>query len=104
VTKLFDLTLDQNYSYDVAMLITNDSDMKPAIATVKRLFPAKTIDVIYPIDSKQSIELKSVCDNVHKIKEYHLWTSLLPDPIIAPSTGKTIICPQAGNNEYILKF
>ena len=64
-------------SYDIAYILTGDSDIIPAVKAVKELFPTKLINLIIPI-ARQADELKSVCDRHMKMKEHHLKNSRFP--------------------------
>ena len=57
--------------YDIAMLISGDSDLVPAIETLKLNFPNKEAIIIIPIGRKAN-ELNATADSHRKIKEKHL--------------------------------
>lgn len=57
--------------FDTAMIISADSDLIPAIETVKTNFPNKRIGIIVPLGRKAK-ELKEISDFHMKIKEKHL--------------------------------
>lgn len=69
-----------NDSYDKAMIVTGDSDLIPAIETVKEKFPMKEIKVLFP-PLRVSISLKQVADSYAKIRPSHLIASQFPDEI-----------------------
>jgi uncharacterized LabA/DUF88 family protein len=71
-------------SYDTAVLLTNDTDLVPAIQAVKDTFPAKKIGVLFPID-RWATELKDVCDFWRKIERRDLARSQFPDEVRLPS-------------------
>ena len=62
--------------WDIAFIVSGDSDLIPSLKTVKRLFPAKRLCVIIPI-GRTAEELKQAADFHMKIKEKHLATSQL---------------------------
>jgi len=70
--------------YDTAFLMTNDTDLIPAIKVVKDHFPQKKIGVLFPI-GRWSAELKGVCDFWRKIERKHLSKSQFPDKLTLPS-------------------
>lgn len=69
-----------NDSYDIAMLISGDSDLIPAVQAVRTSFPAKQVGVIIPVE-RSAEELKNSANFYIKMKEKHLATSQLPDNI-----------------------
>jgi len=70
-----------NDTFDTAMIVTGDSDIVPAIRSVKESFPAKKIGVVIPI-GRTAEEMKQACDFHMKMKERHLATSQFPDSIV----------------------
>lgn len=87
--KLFELAyLDL---FDTAIIISGDSDLIPAISTVKRIFPNKKVGIMIPFNRKAE-ELKAVCDFHYKIKRKHLYQSVLADPYILKN-GTMLSCP-----------
>lgn len=83
-----------NDDYDTAMIVTNDTDLVPAIRAIKQNFPGKRIEVIFPLDS-YSKELDVLCDSHKRIKEMHLKTCQLPDTVVDATTGITVRCPDS---------
>jgi len=79
--------------FDKAYIISGDSDLIPSVQAVKLLFPAKQIGIIIPI-GRSAEELKNICDFYMRIKEKHLATSLLPDPVKLSSDFE-ICCPDS---------
>jgi uncharacterized LabA/DUF88 family protein len=77
--------------YDIAYLMTADSDLIPAIEEIKKSYPEKRIVVVIPFN-KRAEELKSVCHSHMKIKEIHLLSSQF-DPIITLTDGSNLSCP-----------
>lgn len=67
--------------YDCAAILSNDSDLVPAIRAVKETFPAKTIRVLFPPASMASNSLKSAANSYMRLKEDHLKSNQFPDPL-----------------------
>lgn len=78
-TKLFELA-HNNYS-DAYVLVTGDSDLVPAIKTVKNIFPDIKIFSIYPY-KRNSEELSRIVNGHFKIKKEKYLTHQLPNPVI----------------------
>lgn len=77
--------------YDKAIIVSADSDLAPAIEGVKRLFPAKQIHLLIPIQRRAEF-LKNKVDSYSKIKRKHLASSQF-DEIIDLGDGKKLIRP-----------
>jgi uncharacterized LabA/DUF88 family protein len=75
----------QDY-YDRALLISNDSDLTPAIRKVHDRFPAKKIILVTPPRSRQCNELIQAAANKYKITDHHLQRSLLPEIVLDSKT------------------
>jgi uncharacterized LabA/DUF88 family protein len=88
-TKLFQLAIEGRY--DIAIIITGDSDLLPAIDGLRATFPGKEIGVVIPI-GRRAEDLKASCDFHMKMKEKHLRSSLFPETINF-GTGQKISCP-----------
>jgi len=71
--------------YDKALLISNDSDLAPAIRNVRERFPSKKITIIAPPLSRQCNELIQAASDKLKIRTQHLERSLLPEVIVDTS-------------------
>ena len=67
--------------FDVAILISGDTDLVPAVEAIRNTFPNKQIGVVVPI-GRRAKELIDVCDFHMKMKEKHLRTSQFPDTIV----------------------
>jgi uncharacterized LabA/DUF88 family protein len=76
--------------YDMAFIISGDSDLIPAIQAVKETFPDKTVGVIIPI-GRRAEALKQAAHFHMKMKQRHLETCQLPDRV--ELDGKTIMRP-----------
>jgi uncharacterized LabA/DUF88 family protein len=79
------LNLAYQNAYDRALLISNDSDLAPAIRTVRELFPQKRITIVAPPLSRQCNELIQVASNKMRIRVQHLEKSLLPEVVVDAS-------------------
>jgi len=71
-------------SYDTAIILTNDTDLIPAIKVVKGSFPHKKIGVLFPI-GRWSSELNAASDFSRKIKKSDLLKSQFSDNVTLPS-------------------
>ncbi len=80
---LFDLA-SQNV-YDRALLISNDSDLAPAVRKVLERFPNKQITIVTPPLSRQCNELIHTASSKTRIKLHHLERCLLPEVVFDTS-------------------
>ncbi len=67
--------------YDVALVVSNDSDLVPAIKMVKTTFPEKEIKLLAPVGKYNSGNLVQAVGGqkfCRRLKEVHLEQSLLP--------------------------
>lgn len=87
--KLFELAYLNKF--DTAIILSGDSDLVPAIKSVKVNFPDKKIGVLIPINRKAD-QLKKVSDFYYKIGEMQLNSSILNDPYILKNNER-IYCP-----------
>ncbi len=78
-------------NFDVAYLISGDSDQVPTIKMTRMVFKKKVV-VIFP-PKRVSAELQKVANAVYRLGEAKLKASLLPEKVKLPS-GKEIECPQ----------
>ncbi len=78
-------------TYDTAILLTNDTDLIPAIEGMKKAFPRKKVGVVFPID-RWSTELRTACNFWKKIEKKHLAKSQFSDEVRLPS-GVTLSRP-----------
>ena len=69
--------------FDVALLISADSDLVGPVETVQRLFPTKRVVAIFP-PGRSSFALKQIAKAVLHIGHVDLARSLFPDEIIRP--------------------
>lgn len=78
--------------YDLALLVSRDSDLVPAIRVTKAGFPEKQILVVAPPHLGHSNEMLSVADGKRKIQKAHLERCLLPQHL-GGKDGKPVIRP-----------
>ena len=78
-------------NYDKAILVTNDTDLVPAIKVVQSNFPDKKVGVLFPIDRKAA-ELRGICDFSWYTRRSNLKKSQFPEQIPLPS-GVTLSRP-----------
>jgi uncharacterized LabA/DUF88 family protein len=71
-------------SFDTAVIVTNDTDLVPAIHWLKQCFPDKKVGVLFPID-RSAVELTNVCHFWRKIEKKHLKKCQFPDSVTLPS-------------------
>ncbi|MBI3231998.1 MAG: NYN domain-containing protein, partial [Candidatus Doudnabacteria bacterium] len=86
--KLFQCAVDD--LYDTALVLSGDSDLVPAIRGVKESYPQKQIKVIVP-PGIFAENLKQISDGAMKLKEKHLKSSQLEDPVHID--GVNLPCP-----------
>lgn len=67
--------------YDIALLISGDSDLCPAVRSVKRLWPTKRVIAVFP-PKRRSEELKKVTDGVLGINDAIVRQSQLPESVV----------------------
>lgn len=77
VELLTDAVLDR---YDVAMVVSGDSDLTPAVKKVKQLFPEKRVVIALP-PARSSRMITEVADASFMIGRAKLAASQLPDEI-----------------------
>jgi uncharacterized LabA/DUF88 family protein len=71
--------------FDRALVITNDSDLAPAIQMTRKQFPRKRITTVAPPNYYHSNELIKVSSDKARIRIEHLEKSLLP-PIVSDAS------------------
>ncbi len=71
--------------YDKALLVTRDSDLKPAVEMVLREFPHKNITVVAPPHLGHSTDLTKVATAKRKITKAQVEDCLLPKAIHDPN-------------------
>ncbi len=91
---LFLLDLAYQDAFDRALVISNDSDLAPAIRMVRKRFPEKRITTIAPPRNFHSSELIQVSTDKTKIRIEHLERCLLPLVVSDPSGLISVSRPQ----------
>ncbi len=83
-------------NFDIAYLVTRDSDMTPAVKMIKDLCPQKKIKVIAPPNLRHSKELAKVVgnDNLASIKIVHLERNILPSEIFDENGNVIVTIPE----------
>lgn len=81
---LFLLNLAYQNAFDRALLISNDSDLAPAIRMVRECFPQKRITIVTPPQCYSSYELLQVASDKTKIRVDHLERCPLPRLYLMP--------------------
>jgi uncharacterized LabA/DUF88 family protein len=87
--RLFQLAFQEKY--DKAIIISGDTDLIPAIKTVRSLFPSKQIGVVIPI-GRASEDLKKQADFFYRMKEKHLASSIYQRDVTLID-GTVLSCP-----------
>lgn len=77
---------------DVAVLVTGDSDLVPAVRTAIRLFPGKRVHSCFPYN-RVSDELRQVASGHFKVSATHYLKHQLPDPFMTRA-GQLIAKPE----------
>ena len=90
---LFLLDLAYQNSFDRALVITNDSDLAPAIQMVRKRFPEKRITTVAPPYFYHSNELIKVSSDKARIRIEHLKRSLLPSVVTDAARVISVIRP-----------
>lgn len=80
-------------AFDVAVIISGDSDLVPPIREIKRLFPEKKIFACFP-PRRRSKEIRKMCGGEILIGEADLKNSQLPE-IVVRSDGYEYKCPDS---------
>ena len=84
-------------NYDIAMLISGDTDFIPPIMAIKREFPKKKIWVVVPNKKLarpyQRLKDRQIIDKLATIKRFHLKTSQFP-PELELKSGAKITKPE----------
>jgi hypothetical protein len=79
--------------FDVALLVSADSDLCPAIRAVRRINPQKRVVAVFP-PSRRSDELRRVADAAFTLGDANIRSSLLPDSVRGPS-GRVFTRPRS---------
>lgn len=87
--SLFELACHD--AYDKALIISGDSDLVPAIETVRSCYPKKSVGVAFPL-GRFSVELQRVASFSLWIKRKHLLRAQLEDQLTL-ADGSTVTRP-----------
>ena len=88
-------------SFDRALVISNDSDLAPAIQMVRKSFPKKRITTVAPPNYYHSNLLIKVSSDKARIRIEHLERCLLPEVITDPSRHILVTRPKEYARERI---
>lgn len=88
--------------FDHAFLISNDSDLAPAIHMIRKNFPKKFITTIVPPHYTHSNELIKASSEKAKITINHLERCLFPQTIYDLKGNVVTTCPIEYNPDSIL--
>jgi uncharacterized LabA/DUF88 family protein len=80
-------------NYDEAFLVTQDSDLVPAIEFVREMPRSRKVKIISPPGKPHSKELCRYSTNQAKIKEIHLERCLLPKEIVDLNGDVIVVRP-----------
>ena len=69
--------------FDVALLVSADSDLAGLVQTIRRLFPSKRVVAVFP-PGRSSYALKQASSGVLHIGHVELSKSLFPEKVIKP--------------------
>lgn len=72
-------------AYDVAYILSNDSDLLPAIRMVRDTYPNKVVRMLFPPACRGAESLKQAANGYMRLKEHHLKANLFPDPLVVES-------------------
>lgn len=74
-------------SFDRALLVSQDSDLAPAVKVVKSEFPQKEIKIVTPVGLHHSFQLKQAAgsSNCTRMKKIHLERNLFPKELYDPN-------------------
>lgn len=90
--KLLDLAY-QN-AFDIAFLVSADTDLIPAIDMVRKRFPKKQVISVLPIGKKtDNSEIRNTCNTVRKMTEKHLLESQMPETVVDPKDKVRVLRP-----------
>ncbi len=91
---LYLLDLAYQDAFDRALIISNDSDLSPAIRMVRKRFPEKCITTVVPPNCLHSNELIRASSDKTKIRVEHLERCLLPEVVTDASRLISISRPK----------
>lgn len=101
---LYLLDLANQNAFDRALVISNDSDLVPAIQLVRKRFPEKIITTVCPPNTRHSNELIQVSSNKTKIRSKHLEQCLLPDIVYGEDEIDMVVRPIEYESDFSLTY
>jgi uncharacterized LabA/DUF88 family protein len=78
-------------AYDVAYLMTGDSDQAPTIKALRALSPGKKVVAVFSVN-RHSAHLKNLADRAIQLTWRHFARNQFPNPVVLRS-GKELHCP-----------
>ena len=69
--------------FDVALIVSGDSDLVPAVESVKARYPGKRLIVAFP-PKRRSVDLEAAAHSSFGILNRQIRASRLPDPVVTP--------------------
>jgi uncharacterized LabA/DUF88 family protein len=87
-------------AFDRALIISNDSDLGPAIRLTRKRFPEKRITTVAPPNYYHSNELIQASSDKARIRPEHLEQALFP-PVVRSSSGLLVSCPKEYTGEAV---
>ena len=101
---LYLLDLAYQNAFDRALVISNDSDLVPAIRLVRKRFPEKIITTVCPPHSYHINELIQVSSNKAKIRLEHLERCLMPDIVYGEDEIEMVVRPIEYEPDFALTY
>jgi len=77
---------------DIAVIVSADSDLCPAIRTARAIGPHRGMIAAFP-PRRSSFEIKSLIKGAFTIAAADLRNSLLPETVVHPTTGQAFKRP-----------
>ena len=77
---------------DIALIISADSDLCPAIRTSRGFGTGRGMIAVFP-PARSSFEIRSLIRGAFTLPVEHLRNSLLPDTVVEPATGQKYTRP-----------
>jgi hypothetical protein len=72
---------------DLALVISADSDLCPAIRTARSVAPSLRMVAVFP-PRRNSFEIKALIPSAFQLAQVDIRNSLLPPVIVDPTTGR----------------
>jgi uncharacterized LabA/DUF88 family protein len=88
-------------AFDRALVISNDSDISPAIRLIRKRFPEKRITTIAPPNYYHSNELIQASTDKARIRPEHLEQSLFPNLVEDQSGSLSVKRPKEYSSQAI---